>query len=162
MNISVLVAVSVFLAIACWTDLRTMHISNKLVLLFACSGLLYQMLSYGALHGIEFALMGALAGFVPLYLLFLLRGLGGGDVKWFGAFGMWTGVLPTLQLMIYSLLCAGGIALFVLFFRLPWLRELAMRVKWPWGSHPTTSGRAAHFPFMLAVAPSFMILIAKG
>jgi prepilin peptidase CpaA len=161
MNIGVLVIVSVLMVIACWTDLRWMEIPNSLTVLFAGGGLLYQLLSYGV-SGLWWALGGVLTGMIPLYIMNLFGGIGGGDVKLFGAFGSWMGALTTLQLLVLSILFAGGIAGVLIMLRLPGLRTLVERLKWRWGPHPMTVGRGARFPFMLAVAPGFITLLGKG
>jgi len=83
-------------------------------------------------------------------------------VKWFGAFGAWAGPTLTLQLLMFSILFAGGIACVLLMIRLPGLRVLGRRMKWPWGAHPLEGGRGVQFPFMLAVAPGFITLLGKG
>lgn len=161
MNTVAVVAASFLLAAACWTDLRTMRIPNRLNLLFAICGLIYQFAGLG-FRGLAIGFVGLAAGVVPLFVLYLLRGMGGGDVKWFGAFGAWMGALATLQLMMYAIVAAGLIATLLMLLRLPLLRRLGRRIKWPWGLHPVTEGKGATFPFMLAVAPSFMLLISTG
>lgn len=161
MDKGALIGVCMLLASACWTDMRTMRIPNALNLLFAASGLLYQWISRGQ-DGLIAASIGAAAGMAPLYVLFLLRGMGGGDVKWFGAFGMWMGALPTLRLLMYAIVFAGAIAAVLVLLRLPVLKKLGGRLKWPWGTHPVSEGKGARFPFMLAVAPSFMMLLGQG
>ncbi|MFC5531629.1 A24 family peptidase [Cohnella yongneupensis] len=161
MNTGAVIAVSVLLVAACWTDLRTMRIPNALNVGFACCGLLYQLIYHGY-SGLVFAVVGAIAGILPLYALFLMRGMGGGDVKWFGAFGIWMGALPTLRLMLYSIVFAGAIAAILVLLRLPVLRKLGERIRWPWGLHPVSQGKGARFPFMLAVAPSFIMLLGQG
>ena len=161
MDQGALIGVCLLLACACWTDMRTMRIPNALNVSFAAAGLLYQWISRGY-DGLIVALMGAVAGMAPLYVLFLLRGMGGGDVKWFGAFGIWMGAPPTLLLMMYAIVFAGAIAAALVLLRLPGLNKLGGRLKWPWGTHPVSEVRGARFPFMLAVAPSFMMLLGQG
>lgn len=161
MDKGALIGVCLLLASACWTDMRTMRIPNALNLLFAVGGILYQWIERGS-EGLIAAMIGAAAGIVPLYVLFLMRGIGGGDVKWFGVFGIWMGALPTLRLMMYAIVAAGAIAAVLVLLRLPILRKLGARLKWPWGKHPVSEGKGAHFPFMLAVAPSFIILLGQG
>nr|WP_306220615.1 prepilin peptidase [Cohnella sp. WQ 127256] len=156
-----MVIVSVLLVCACWTDLRHMQIPNTLTLLFAGSGVMYHLLFHG-INGFGWALVGVLSGFIPLYIMHRFGGIGGGDVKWFGAFGAWVGPALTFQLLLFSILFAGGIASVLLMLRLPGLRTLGRRMKWPWGKHPITGGKGVQFPFMLAVAPGFMILLGKG
>lgn len=161
MHTTAVAAASLLLAAACWTDLRTMRIPNRLNVAFAVGGIVYQLACFGY-RGLVFAIFGAVAGIVPLYVLFLLRGMGGGDVKWFGAFGTWMGALTTLRLMMYAIVAAGVIAGVLLLMRLPLLRRMGRRLKWPWGRHPVTEGRGAAFPFMLAVAPGFLMLLGEG
>jgi prepilin peptidase CpaA len=161
LNIWVLIVVSLLLVSACWTDLRRMHIPNELTVLFASGGLLYELIVHG-FSGLGWAAAGAATGIIPLYIMNRFGGIGGGDVKWFGAFGIWTGPMTTLQLLVLSILFAGGIAGMLLLLRLPGLRAIGRRMKWPWGPHPLTAGRSAQFPFMLAVAPGFITLLGKG
>ncbi|MBO9596900.1 MAG: prepilin peptidase [Cohnella sp.] len=161
MDKGALIGACLLLGSACWTDMRTMRIPNALNAWFAAGGLLYQFIS-GGQDGLIAASIGAAAGVVPLYVLFLLRGMGGGDVKWFGAFGIWMGALPTLRLMTYAVVFAGAIAAVLVLLRLPVLNKLGGRLKWPWGTHPVSEGKGARFPFMLAVAPSFMMLLGQG
>lgn len=161
MDQGALIGVCLLLACACWTDMRTLRIPNALNVGFGTCGLLYQWIAHGQ-DGLIAASIGALAGMAPLYVLFLLRGMGGGDVKWFGAFGIWMGAMPTLRLMMYAIVFAGAIAAVLVLLRLPVLTKLGGRLKWPWGTHPVTEGRGARFPFMLAVAPSFMMLLGEG
>lgn len=161
MDGTALIAAVLLLAGACWTDVRTMRIPNALILPFVFGGLLYHAV-FGGVDGLIWTFAGAAAGLVPLYPMFLLRGIGGGDVKWFGAFGIWAGPPATVQLLVYSLLAAGAIASALLLFRLPALRTVLVRMKWPWGNHPAAGARGVRFPFMLAVAPGFMMLLGKG
>jgi prepilin peptidase CpaA len=161
MNIWTLVIVSLLLVCACWTDLRRMQIPNTLTVSFAGGGLVYQVITHG-IHGLGLAVAGAITGILPLYVMNRLGGIGGGDVKWFGAFGIWMGPLPTLQLIVFSILFAGGIAGVLLMLRLPGMHSIGRRLNWPWGPHPLIAGRGAKFPFMLAVAPGFIMLLGKG
>jgi prepilin peptidase CpaA len=161
MNITVLVMVSLLLVLACWTDFRRMQIPNELTLLFAGSGLLYQLFVQGFV-GLWWVIGGVLTGMIPLYIMNRFGGIGGGDVKLFGALGSWIGALLTLELLVFSILFAGGIAGVLFIFRLPGLRAMGRFLKWPWGPHPLIAGRGARFPFMLAVAPGFIILLGKG
>lgn len=161
MNTGDLIIVSLLLAIACWTDIRRMRIPNRLTVLFGAGGLLAQLLFHGV-SGLGWAAAGLLSGLIPLYIMNRLGGIGGGDVKWFGAFGAWAGPSLTLQLLMFSILFAGGIASMLLLIRLPGIRVLGRRMKWPWGLHPLAGGRGVQFPFMLAVAPGFMTLLGKG
>lgn len=148
-------------ASACWTDLRTMKIPNLLTAGFALAGLFYHLFAEGA-HGLVSAAAGGAAGALPLWLLYRCGGMGAGDVKWFGAFGIWAGAAAALQLAVYAILAAGGIGALLLATRLPGLRNWSARLPWPWGRHPGLPGKGAAFPFMLAVAPAFVFLMGGG
>ncbi|RED54760.1 A24 family peptidase [Cohnella lupini] len=161
MNIWTLISMSILLVIACWTDIKRMRIPNRLTVLFAIGGIVYQVLAAG-MHGLGWGGLGLLSGFVPLYIMNRFGGIGGGDVKWFGAFGMWMGPYLTLSLLAISIVFAGGIASAIFMMRLPGLRKIGKRMKWPWGEHPLSGGRGVQFPFMIAVAPGFITLLGKG
>ncbi|WP_172252010.1 A24 family peptidase [Saccharibacillus deserti] len=150
----------IFLTMAFMTDIRTRRIPNRLNLAFAASGLLYQAAVHG-LKGILFAFQGCAAGFVVLFILYLLGAVGAGDVKLFAGIGAWTGLLFTAQTLLYSILFAGAIGLGILC----WRREGMRRIKAIFGSMagifmfrslaPLTADRINHltFPFMWAVLP---------
>jgi len=161
MNAWLWLVAGTLLAAACWTDFRSLRIPNGLTLTFMAGGLAYGLFFQGG-KGVAAAAAGALSGLLPLYAMNRLGGIGGGDVKWFGAFGAWAGPLLTLKLLLHSLLFGGGIACLLLALRLPGIRRLGAQLRWPWGEHPVTGGGKTRFPFMLAVAPGFMILLGKG
>jgi prepilin peptidase CpaA len=159
MNGIELIAVCLLLGTACWTDIRSLTIPNLITLSFASAGLLYELLAYG-LNGLGMAAVGAIAGMLPLAVLYRLRGIGGGDVKWFGACGVWLGAWQTWELLIYSILYAGAFAGVILLLKIPALKACGKRLPWPWGIHPAQGG--ALFPFMIAVVPAFITLLAIG
>lgn len=101
---------------ACWTDLRRRLIPNALTVAYASAGFLYQGVAHGW-SGLTQALLGGAAAMAPLLIMYVLRGIGGGDVKWFFAFGVWAGAQLALQLVVHSILAAGVIALGLLLFR---------------------------------------------
>jgi Flp pilus assembly protein protease CpaA len=146
---------------ACWTDFRRMQIPNRLTISFMGAGMLYQGLFHG-IQGLGWAVGGMLCGLIPLYIMHRLGGIGGGDVKWFAAFGAWAGPSPTFGLLLLSILFGGGIACSLLVLRVPGVRVLGRKMRWPWGQHPVSGGRNVKFPFMLAVAPGFVTLLGKG
>ncbi|MFC5470341.1 prepilin peptidase [Cohnella suwonensis] len=149
------------LAAACWTDVRKLRIPNALTIAFATCGFASQWIFHGA-DGLALSAWGAAAGFLPLYAMNRFGGIGGGDVKWFGAYGTWAGPAATLKLLVLSIWIAGAFACLLLVLRLPVIRGRASKWKWPWGKHPAEGGRGVHFPFMLAVAPGFFILLGEG
>ncbi|MDI4647245.1 A24 family peptidase [Cohnella hashimotonis] len=154
-------ATAVLLIFACWSDIRRLQISNLLCIAFAAGGFVFQIAAYGP-GRFWWTIGGFAAGLIPLWLLHAARGLGAGDVKWFAAYGSWAGASAALELVVYSLLFAGGIAAFLLLFKVPLVRPFALRFEWPWGLHPARAGKGAKFPFMLAVAPAYALLALSG
>ncbi|CAM3633397.1 A24 family peptidase [Cohnella lubricantis] len=158
MNETVWAAVALLLGIALWTDVRRMEIPNGLTVTFAAAGLAYHGVA-GGIEGLGHAGLGAAAGLLPLLIMYGLRGIGGGDVKWFAAFGAWAGANAAWQLVVLSILYAGGIAVLLLVLKLPGLRRIGAGIGRLW-SQPS-SGRfrgTMAFPFMLAVAPALVTL----
>ncbi len=148
------------------TDLRTMKIPNVITITGMCSGLSYHLLMEGW-RGAWFAAGGAAAGFGLMFVLYLLRAVGGGDVKLFAGIGAWMGIGLTLSTMMYSILAAGCIGVILLI----WRRETGIRLRRIAGGMlgaavlrttaplKTVAKGQLQFPFMLAVMPGAMLAI---
>ena len=102
-------------AAACWVDVRTRRIPNRLTFSAAALGLVTATVAHGGAGAIASA-AGLLAGLAIFFPLFLLRGLGAGDVKLMGALGAWLGTSVILGVAFYTAL-AGGIFGMALIFR---------------------------------------------
>jgi prepilin peptidase CpaA len=95
-------------ALACVFDLRARRIPNLLT--FGGAGI--AVLSAGASHGVPGlaqALGGWAVGLVVFLPLFILGGLGAGDVKLMACIGAWLGPPQVLWTALYAAL-AGGVA----------------------------------------------------
>ena len=99
-------------AAACWFDVRTRRIPNRLTFPAAAVGLVAATVAHGGAGAIASA-AGLLAGLAIFFPLFLLRGLGAGDVKLMGALGAWLGTSVILGVAFYTALAGGmfGMAL---------------------------------------------------
>ncbi len=102
-----LVSVGVFTAATAILDARTKRIPNKLTLPFFGAGLLYQLAFNGLGKGISTpGLIGAAAafavGFGMLWVLWVIGGGGGGDVKLMGALSVWIGFKATIWVLFLS------------------------------------------------------------
>lgn len=99
-------------ALACVSDLRTRRIPN--VLTFGATAA--ALITFGVTDGLA-GIGGAAAGWavgMALFLpLFLLRGLGGGDVKLLAALGAWVGPGPAVWLALWSAIAGGVLAVAV-------------------------------------------------
>lgn len=151
---------ALFLTAAFITDVRSMKIPNLLTMPALVSGLIY----HGAISGwggLLFSAKGIAGGFLVVLIMYFIGAVGAGDVKLFGGVGAWCGLWFTLQAVIYSVLFAGLIGLFILL----WRRETIKRLRRMAGNaagvfilkslSPWNNNQEEHlrFPFMIAVLP---------
>ncbi|MEK8128576.1 prepilin peptidase [Paenibacillus filicis] len=150
------------LAVAFATDVRKRIIPNWLTVSGAGAGLIGHTIVSGW-EGLTWSALGLAAGFVPMLLLYALKGVGAGDVKLFAAVGAVTGAAFTLYAMAVSLCIAGFIAcavflwrhdrlqrfkgIFGILMRLWLFRDLTALLK------PSDEEERLRFPFMWAVLP---------
>lgn len=102
-----LVLTLLLLSMAVWMDIRTCRISNRLIASGLTIGLLIQILEYG-LKGIGIFAVNISIPVVLLYLLFLMRALGAGDIKLFSVIGsIWD--LKVLVITVCGAFLAGAL-----------------------------------------------------
>lgn len=153
-----------FLAAALFTDIRWMRIPNWITFPALIAGGGVQFAAKGW-QGIILSLCGAGAGFLLLLIMYFIGAVGAGDVKLFAGIGAWTGVLFTVQVIVYSVLLGAVIGWIILLFR----REAGRKVRSMisrtagflllrnTGLLPKRNGsELLRFPFMLAVFPGFI------
>jgi prepilin peptidase CpaA len=102
----VLVVLSAVL-IAAATDIWKFKVYNALTLPLLVSGLIYHAFRLELAN----SLLGVLFGFAALIVLYIVGGMGGGDVKLMAAVGAWLGLPLTFYVFIASSLAAGVYAL---------------------------------------------------
>jgi prepilin peptidase CpaA len=90
-------------SIAAVTDIWKFKVYNLLTLPLLVSGLLYHALRADLLN----SLVGILFGFAALIALYVIGGMGAGDVKLMAALGAWLGMPYTFYVFIASSLAAG-------------------------------------------------------
>src|SRR3990170_1960700 len=93
-------------------DLRSRRIPNQLTFGGAAAGLAYQGWA-GGLAGIGHGIGGWAAGIALFLPMYLLRGMGAGDVKLLGAGGAWFGPMGAVWSALYTALAGGILALVV-------------------------------------------------
>jgi prepilin peptidase CpaA len=96
-------------AAACATDLHSRRIPNWLTFGAAAVGLATQFATNGA-GGAQHAMTGWVTGLFLFMPLFLLGGMGAGDVKLLAALGTWLGAGDTFWLAVYASIAGGVIA----------------------------------------------------
>src|SRR5262249_24851498 len=97
-------------AAACWFDVRTRRIPNRLTLPAAAAGVIAATITQGG-HGLVASAVGFFVGLAIFFPLFALRGLGGGDVKLMGALGAWLGTSLIFAVAFYTALAGGVLAI---------------------------------------------------
>jgi prepilin peptidase CpaA len=97
------IGVVLLTGIAAYTDVRRRKIPNWLTLPFFLLGWVYQGWSHGW-GGLSDGLLGFALGFGTYFVLWMVAGGGGGDVKLMGAVSVWLGFRLTLYVMIVSTL----------------------------------------------------------
>jgi prepilin peptidase CpaA len=106
---SIAIAVAV---VACATDLRSRRVPNLLTFGAAALGFAYWATRSGW-SGLGWSLGGWAAGLAVFLPFFLLRGIGGGDVKLVAALGAWLGPIHALWVGAFAALAGGPLALVV-------------------------------------------------
>ncbi|QYO77379.1 A24 family peptidase [Devosia salina] len=125
------------MAFAASSDLLTMRISNKLVLLLAAGFVVMALAIEMPLQQFAMHLLCAFIVLVVAFAMFALRWIGGGDAKLAAATTLWLGFGLTLPYLAYTALLGGVLTLAILFLRrmpmpgivatMPWLTRLLDR-----------------------------------
>lgn len=105
-------AALVVAAIACVTDLYRRRVPNILTFGGAAAAIVYHLLASGV-SGLLDATGGWLVGVAVFLPLFLLRGMGAGDVKLLAALGAWVGPRDIVWVAAYTAIAGGIMAIAV-------------------------------------------------
>ncbi len=100
--------------VAVCTDIMWRRIPNGLTLPFAVAGFAFNLLTGGPLEGLWHTCAGLVLGLVLPGVLFMLGGMGGGDVKLLAAIGAWAGPSRFLNIFVCAALAGGVVSLFML------------------------------------------------
>lgn len=162
------------IVLAFYTDVRYSIIPNRLTLSGCIAGVLVHGLQQGA-QGLLYAVSGCLGGAFVVFLLYIIKAVGAGDVKLFGAIGAMSGLSFALYLLFYAILLAGIIGGMIVLTRKKFMYRLLqplymilymasigrlsrwMDYKASETAAPSTPQGMYRFPFMLAVAPAVII-----
>jgi prepilin peptidase CpaA len=110
------VALVVLVLIAAVCDIRTRSIPNPVTICGAAVGLLLNI-SLSGWAGAKASLLGLALGFAIFLPLFLVRGMGGGDVKLMAAIGAIAGPSNTFIIFILTAITGGVLAVALVLWR---------------------------------------------
>jgi prepilin peptidase CpaA len=99
--------------IAAVTDVWKFKVYNLLTLPLLAAGLLYHAI-HGGTPELAGSVVGALAGFGLMIILYTMGGMGAGDVKFVTALGAWLGLPLTFYVLIAGCIAAGAYAVVLL------------------------------------------------
>jgi prepilin peptidase CpaA len=111
-------------------DLVSMTIPNRISLFLFYAFLALAPFANLSLEQFGWHIAAALIVFVPTFILFALRTLGGGDVKLLTAIALWVGFDNLLAYVVLAGICGGALAIGLLLLRTMPL-PLAL-IKQPW------------------------------
>lgn len=118
------------MAFAASSDLLTMRISNKLVLLLVAAFCIVALATNLPLQQFAMHVMCALTVLAVGFVLFALRWIGGGDAKLAAATALWLGFGLTLPYLAYAAILGGVLTLAILALRRLPLMPILSRYGW--------------------------------
>ncbi len=119
-----LVALAPVALVACWYDFRWHRVPNWLNAIIAVTGLGTQAAVNGWM-GFGLAVQGMLVGFGMLIMLWIMNGMGAGDVKLMAALGTWLGPQMAFYAVLVGGLLGGVIAVGMILYRRNWIATAA-------------------------------------
>lgn len=146
------------MAYAASSDLLTMRISNKVVLMLVVGFLILAAIVQlpPEVIGIHFAC--AAAVLVVGFTFFALGWIGGGDAKLAAATTLWLGLGVMLPYLIYASLLGGSLTIFLLAVRRWPLPEALRRIAWIDRLHNARTG----VPYGIALAAAGLLVYSQS
>ncbi len=141
------------MAFAASSDLLTMRISNKLVLLLAGGFCIAAIAINLPLQLFAMHVLCALLVLVVAFAFFALRWIGGGDAKLAAATTLWLGFGLALPYLVYTALLGGALTLAILALRRLPLTPFIARFRWLERLHDSRQG----IPYGVAMAAAGLL-----
>ncbi len=142
-----------FMALAATSDLLTMKISNRLVLLLIAGFFVLALVLDFSLQQFMMHIAAGLVVLVFAFAFFAFGWIGGGDAKLAAATSLWLGFGITLPYLIYSALLGGVLTIGLLLLRRYPLPFMLGRVEWIARLHDQKTG----IPYGIALAVAGLI-----
>lgn len=149
------------MALAASSDLLTMRISNKLVLLLALGFVVVALAVELPLQQFAMHLLCAFVVLVVAFGMFAMRWIGGGDAKLAAATTLWLGFGLTLPYLAYTAILGGALTLLILVLRrIPLDAVLADRPWLAWLSR--LHDRKQGIPYGVAMAIAGLLMYSNS
>lgn len=145
------------MVIAASSDLLTMRISNKLVLLLTVGFFIVAIAVNLPLQQFAMHVLCALIVLAVAFGLFALRLIGGGDAKLAAATTLWLGFGMTLPYLVYAALFGGVLTILILVVRGIPLSPVLARMAWLARLHNKRSG----IPYGIALAIAGIVVYSN-
>jgi len=156
------------LAILCWKDCKYRLLPNSYTVTLMVIGIIWRF-AFGGLSGVIDGVLGGLACAAFLFIPFLLKGAGGGDLKMIFAVGIFTGVRYCCAEMLFISLAGLFLGIVMLIWRKVDGRRLLhyLRSIFDWRydrqkgreSLPEKSDEKGRVPFGVAIALGTVITL---
>ncbi|CBJ52060.1 A24 family peptidase [Ralstonia solanacearum] len=152
---------------AVW-DVRTRRVPNWLVISGLAIALLVQCLEHGVLTGSWTWLLGTATGLGLLLGIYLLGGMGAGDVKLMGAVGAFMAPAGVFHVALVTFIVGGALALAMMLMRGNAHRSFAnvsaLLLSLPFGGKTTAAGqdkkdRTTRLPYAVAIAIGTLLVL---
>jgi prepilin peptidase CpaA len=158
MSSLVLLVFPLLMAFAASSDLLTMRISNRVVLLLVAGFFLVAIAAGLPLELVGWHLLAAGIVLAGAFTFFALGWIGGGDAKLAAATALWLGLATTLPYLVYAGLLGGTLTTGILAMRRWPLPAALGRVKWIDRLHD----RKAGVPYGIALAAAGILVYPQS
>ena len=152
-----LIVVAIFpllMAFAASSDLLTMRISNRVVMLLIAAFFVVAIVANVPIEQVAVDIIGAVAVLVIAFIFFAFGWIGGGDAKLASATMLWVGVGLALPYLVYAAMLGGALTLAILAIRRWPLPAGLQRIGWIDRLHNSKSG----VPYGIALAASGLLV----
>lgn len=146
------------MALAASSDLLTMRISNKLVLLLVAVFCIVALAVDLPLQQFAMHVLCAMLVLVAGFTFFALGWMGGGDAKLAAATTLWLGFGLALPYLIYTALLGGALTILILALRRLPLMPLIARFRWIERLHDRKTG----IPYGVAMALAGLLTYSQS
>jgi len=145
------------MAFAASSDLLTMRISNKLVLLLAAGFFVVALAINMPMQQLAMHVLCALVVLAVAFTFFAMGWVGGGDAKLAAATTLWLGFGLTLPYLVYSAVFGGLLTLLILALRRLPLFPVLARFAWLERLHDKKTG----VPYGIAMAAAGVVVYSN-